>query len=345
MIDFIEKRIFLTVDVECHSIEKKNFYIDGKINGQYYGLKKILEIGKELSIPINFFYNFSEIHKYGIDYALEIINLIRSYNQTIFLHVHPSFINEYGKPFFWQYNYVKQKELFTLSFSDFEKILGKMPTAFRAGGYGVNDDTYDALNASVDDKIFDLSYCYGYGPKCKYYNKNHINAITLDRKVTIIPNTRYCGLKIFKYKKYVNFDVACCYKNEIDSVIRENKTNHLVCTMHSWSLMKHFYYREGTLKPDKKNIKNIYYLVNRAKKEGYVFSSLEEKMEMNESPNVDDALIICKKPLKYFISFFNTFFRMQSNARYNKKYLGIYLFFYTIIIIVLLLILFLFICL
>ena len=38
----IMKKIYLTVDLECHDICRKNQYIDGKCKNGEYGLKKML---------------------------------------------------------------------------------------------------------------------------------------------------------------------------------------------------------------------------------------------------------------------------------------------------------------
>lgn len=331
MIDFEKKRIFLTVDVECHNLVKKNYYIDGLINNKCYGLKKILEVGKELNIPINFFYNFSELHKYGEEYVREIISLITSYNQTICLHVHPSFIERFGKPFFWEYSLEEQQRIIELSFSDYGHLCNRSPSAFRAGGYGVNADTYKALNLQSNRKIFDLSYCHAYGSKCRYYNNGFVNGIIEDGNIIIVPNTRFCGMRFLNKKKYVNFDISCCFKNEIRAVFKRNRTNHLICTMHSWSLMKHFYFRDGSLKADRKNIDKIVYLVNMAKEYGYTFSSFDEVLKTNEIICRDEPLDICDSFYRRIIGLFNTFFRMQITARYNKKYLFLYCGFYLTI--------------
>ena len=86
------KRIYITVDVECHDIDLVNNYIWGRVGDQEYGLRCILEQGKKHNIPINFFFDMCEAKRYGDDYAKSIINAIEEYSQPIYLHLHPNYL-------------------------------------------------------------------------------------------------------------------------------------------------------------------------------------------------------------------------------------------------------------
>lgn len=39
-----KNRAFITVDVECHELAKRNLYLEGKIGNEYWGLEKILQV-------------------------------------------------------------------------------------------------------------------------------------------------------------------------------------------------------------------------------------------------------------------------------------------------------------
>ena len=71
------KRIYLTVDTECHDVQKLNEYITGKTKKGLYGLEKILQLGKELDIPINVFLDIPECHTYGDDHIYSLVNTVR----------------------------------------------------------------------------------------------------------------------------------------------------------------------------------------------------------------------------------------------------------------------------
>lgn len=104
------KRIYLTVDVECHDIKRRNQYIDGKCSKGKYGLEKILILGKKNDIPINFFFDIVEMFEYGESYVLEIVSLIQKYEQNIYFHLHPNYVTKnHEKSFLWQYTYDEKK--------------------------------------------------------------------------------------------------------------------------------------------------------------------------------------------------------------------------------------------
>lgn len=103
-------KIFLTVDTECHDIRKENQYIWGKKNGREYGIGRILELGKQYEIPVNFFVDFAEERRYGREYIQRIIDKIKQYNQPIFLHLHPNFISgDESRTFLWEYDKEEQE--------------------------------------------------------------------------------------------------------------------------------------------------------------------------------------------------------------------------------------------
>ena len=87
------KKIFLTVDTECHDLGKANQYIYGNKGKEAFGIVKILELAKELNLPVNFFLDVGECRKYGREFIQKIVNTIHSYNQPIFFHLHPDYIS------------------------------------------------------------------------------------------------------------------------------------------------------------------------------------------------------------------------------------------------------------
>ena len=113
-----DNRVFITVDVECHELAKRNLYLEGKIGNDCWGLEKILQIGKEKSVPINFFLDVVECHAYGDDFVREIVNKIHAYGQKVYFHIHPNFIVPGGHHLFWQYSLEDQKKLLEQIMSD-----------------------------------------------------------------------------------------------------------------------------------------------------------------------------------------------------------------------------------
>ena len=65
------RRIYLTIDIECHDIKKRNLYIDGSTHDGSCGLEHILKLAKGLSIPVNCFLDIPEAKVYADTSALE----------------------------------------------------------------------------------------------------------------------------------------------------------------------------------------------------------------------------------------------------------------------------------
>ena len=174
------KKIFLTIDIECHDISKYDYYIDGKIGNENYGLRKILEICKDNGIILNCFVDFAECHRYGDAFIEEIIHLISEYNQPIHLHLHPNYITgDDSRTFLWEYSLEEQRAILKTGFEDYRRLVGKECSVFRIGRYGCDANMYKALMDFND--IIDLSYCYSFDSMCHFdagvYNKPIKNQI------------------------------------------------------------------------------------------------------------------------------------------------------------------------
>lgn len=238
------KKIYLTVDVECHNISKKNLYIDGKVKDEYWGIKKILEVGDAANIPINFFIDIAEAFRYGDDYLLSIIELIKEHRQQICMQLHPNFISgDDNRPFIWQYSYEEKKSIFQKALDKYIQLVGETPSAFRIGCYAMDNEMYEVISEQVKRPIVDLSYSYSYGA-CHARFSTFNSEMKYSENVTILPNTRYLGFSFAGKKQYVNLDITSSNFNEMKRVIRSNTLPNITCTMHSWNLFKHFFIKK-----------------------------------------------------------------------------------------------------
>ena len=321
------KKIYITVDVECHNLDEENLYIYGKIGDKKYGIEKIMDIGDEFGIPINFFVNLVERHKYPEDYVQRIIDTIKNRNHPIYLHLHPSCIAQDGRPFFWHYSKEEQDKIMKIGFDDYKSYLNKDSVAFRAGSYSADQNMYDSLSKQANN-IVDLSYCYDYKKMCHYYPKV-INQAHYNNKVFVLPNTRYRSLDFLGKRKYNNLDVNSSFYAEMKDIIKTNPLNHLVCTMHSWNLVNSWFYKGKTMKPHRRNIRKMKKLIKFAQANGYEFSSFDNFDYLIDEKDYDFNL--CKGFFKKIRGLIFSFFRMQRVAKSNKKYLKIYSLFYGLL--------------
>ena len=330
-------RIFLTVDVECHNIQQKNLYIDGKIRNSYWGISKILEIGKEKNIPINFFVDVVECHEYGDSFITEIVDLIHSYGQKIYLHIHPNFLISGGYHYFWQYSKEEQKDIILNSIDDFERLVGYRCKAIRTGGYCNDQNYYDALMETAGSSIIDVSHCMDYR-NC-HYHAPVINRFFYNNTVPVLPNTRFLCFKLLKWRKFANLDIMSANYNEMKRIIQHKELNYMTCTMHSWNLFKHMYYIPCTMRPDKYNCRKMRKFIDYAKENGWTFSDFEEPLlEQGKDSDLD----LCCSLLDKIRGVANTFLRMQRAARFNKKYFLAYSIFYSALIVAIILLIIIF---
>lgn len=332
------KRIFITVDVECHNISAENLYIYGRIGNKRFGIEGIMDIAERHNIPINFFVNVVERHKYGDQYVKNIIETIMSRGFPVYLHLHPSCVKQDGRPFFWQYTDEEQLSILKQGFEDYKLFTGSNCNVIRVGSYSSDNRMYNELG-KIGNDIIDLSYCFDYKQMC-HYKSRYINSIHKCGKVTVFPNTRYCSFTFFGKKKYTNLDICSSTLGEMKAVISSPLSNY-ICTMHSWNLLKFWFYKENTMKPNYKFIKKMDAFITFAKDKGFVFSSFSS-FDSSSAFNEDDQDInLCKNFASTIRGWINMFFRMRYVARTNKKYLIIFISFYSLLILLLILILFL----
>lgn len=318
-----KNRVFITVDVECHELAKRNLYLEGKIGNEYWGLEKILQVGKEKNVPINFFLDVVECHEYGDEFIREIVDEIQAYGQRIYFHIHPNFMVSGGHHLFWQYSLEQQKELLRKGITDYERLVGCKCKAMRTGGYCTDQNLYDALNEVTDGTILDVSHCKGY--RYSRYDSPVDNSLHFNGKVPVLPNTRYLSFKFFGKKKYANLDIASSRFNEMERVLEYKELPYLVCSMHSWSLFKQMFYIPWTMRPAKYTYRKMCRFIDLARKKGWEFSDLEEPLsETGPSVEID----LCETPWNSLVGWINTFIRMQGAARTSKKYFFIYLMMY-----------------
>ncbi len=324
----MKKRIYLTVDTECHDINKLNEYITGKTKKGIFGLERILQLGQELGVPINVFLDIPEHHRYGDDYTNSLIQLIRKYDQPIFLHVHPDYIADPGRKHLWEYSKDEQKEILSQSVLDYRRFCGEHGRIiFRAGAWGVNKETYEVLSELCTEmniaEIVDLSYVYHSRWRCHlgYDELGVANRSTKYKGITVLPNTTYIGFDYFG-KKYA-FELCVPNKSfhEFKEVIDQNELSNITYTMHSWDFIKRWFFIPGHIAGDELQIKVFKKCVAYAKKKGYVFSDLRDFCLTDEN---DQCINLCESLTGKIRCIWYNYLRFADTGRSFKKYAFLY---------------------
>lgn len=322
------KRIYLTVDTECHNLEKLNQYIHGKTKRGVYGLEKILQLGQELNVPVNVFLDIPECHVYGDDYTKSLVELIRRYNQPIYLHVHPDYIGDPHKKHLWEYTKDEQREILRQSILDYKRFCGEQDRiVFRAGAWGVNNETYEVLSELLPEteatEIVDLSYVFQSRWRChlSYEDYGKANACGKYMNVSIFPNTKYIGFDYFGKQHAFELNVPNPSFDEFKRVIDQNILSNITYTMHSWDFIKRWFFLPETIAGNHRQIRVFKKSVAYARKKGYMFSNLND-FELCEEP--DQCINLCKGFIGKIRCLWYNYLRFADNGRSYKKYALLY---------------------
>lgn len=324
------KKIFLTVDTECHDFNKVNQYIYGNKNNDSWGIKKILELAESEQITVNFFLDVGECKKYGDEFIQNVVDIIHDYKQPIFFHLHPEYISQDGtRTFLWMYSYDEKKAILEEAYEIYKRFTGiEDKLVFRAGRYGIDKELVDLLN-QLSINVLDLSYICD-APKMCHLSKKDIgvsNCATRIGNVTILPTTRFIGFDYFGRTRCIGLDSADATLIEFKSVLGKTKLSNIVWTMHSWNFIRKWFFLPKYFMGDKAMVRKFKKSVKFAKDNGFLFENLNNYQFLKEK---DELINLCNTPSAKILGIVNNFLRFQKIARLNKKYFFLYLGFYSL---------------
>jgi len=161
-------RALLTFDVEvwCNtwsdldSVFPQAFerYVYGSSRGGQFALPKTLEILRRNGLHGVFFVEPLFAARFGLEYLRTIVELIQDAGQEVQLHLHPEWTDEISPPplpnatakrqHLRYYTLEEQTTLIALGARLLQDAGAPRPTAFRAGNFAANADTFLALAAN-----------------------------------------------------------------------------------------------------------------------------------------------------------------------------------------------------
>ncbi|MBI5256419.1 MAG: polysaccharide deacetylase family protein [Burkholderiales bacterium] len=173
-------RVILSFDVElwCNGWDRldQNFpgsferYVYGRSARGDYALPKTLEIMNRHGLKGVFFVEPLFAARFGEQHLRTIVELIQSAGQEVQLHLHPEWTDEIRPPLIANVQAKRQHlSMYTLDEQvalighgkrALEAITGRAVTAFRAGSFAANRDTFEALarcGITIDSSLND---CY-----------------------------------------------------------------------------------------------------------------------------------------------------------------------------------------
>jgi len=338
------KKIFLTVDTECHDINLQNKYIWGTINGKPYGLERILMLGKELDISINFFVDIAECKRYGVQFIKNICDMIEKYGQNVYIHLHPNYISgDDERTFLWQYNSDEQRIIIEETLEYYRELFpGRLLPAFRAGRYGVNKEIYLELYKAFNGRVLDLSYCSPGGKMCHLFAEDvkTNNAVIKFSNCIIFPNTSFICLDFWGINKRMGLDAAQGTIGEFKEVLKSNSLGYIIITMHSWNFIKSFFFIKKKIWAHKSHLRKFRKMVEFAKNNKYQFCDLERDFILEEAIKESDQVQnLSKGFIGKIKSLIRNFIRFQDMAWLSPKYFYFYTSLYGLIVIIVILLL------
>lgn len=175
-------RVYLTFDVEiwCNGWSQLDAafpasyerYVYGRSAQGDYALPKTLEILNRHGLKGVFFIEPLFSARFGEEYLARLVTMVREAGQEVQLHLHPEWVDEIQPPILPDIP-GKRQHLAYYSLEEQTSLIGQARqlletagadpvTAFRAGSYRANRDTYTALhrnNLLIDSSLNELHSC------------------------------------------------------------------------------------------------------------------------------------------------------------------------------------------
>jgi peptidoglycan/xylan/chitin deacetylase (PgdA/CDA1 family) len=228
--------IYLTIDTEDDYFTVPHM-LTGEGIGEEYGAYGILDILERHDLRATWFVNVYEAHRHEDPTTVErLVKAIDERGHEVALHTHPSEDLElYARPLYW-FNAEQQKEILGYGADLIEKWTGRRPVSFRAGGYVLNDETFEALQSlgfRIDSSVF-------FSSKNNRITPFTVNAVRMRGGVIEVPVTYVPRVQSDGHLEHRKFDVNWLTAEELDQVvdrISEFGIGHGMFMMHSFSFI------------------------------------------------------------------------------------------------------------
>jgi peptidoglycan/xylan/chitin deacetylase (PgdA/CDA1 family) len=194
--------VIITVDVETTKYKDDSLPLPEQVNAICInnipcGLQKMVGILKKKDYSATFFLNVYEYKKYGEKPIMEIAKWLVQSGHDVQLHTHPHWAYDKNRNLMHQYTLDEQIRIIREGKELLEKWTGKPVIAHRAGAYGADRNTLEALiknNILYDSSLFVVS------PNSK------IAALDLKKNVLSMYGTLYeFPVTVFQKKEYPPF--------------------------------------------------------------------------------------------------------------------------------------------
>jgi peptidoglycan/xylan/chitin deacetylase (PgdA/CDA1 family) len=228
--------IYLTIDTEDDYFTQPHM-LTGEGIGEEYGAYGILEILDRYGLLATWFINVYEAHRHDDPATVErLVKAIHERGHEIALHTHPSDdLDLYTRALYW-FDAEQQKQILGYGAGLIEKWTGSHPISFRAGGYVLNDETFDALESlgfRIDSSVF-------FSSKNNRITPFTVNAVRMRGGIIEVPVTYVPRLQSDGHLEHRKFDVNWLSGEDLDAVVdrvTEFGIGQAMFMMHSFSFI------------------------------------------------------------------------------------------------------------
>lgn len=238
------KQILITCDTEVGELhagraDAFEIFIEGEVQSREVGVKLINDLASEYDATVE---HFVDVYPYERYYECKFERLCSDIihgGHGVNLHTHPSGRYDKNRKFMWQYSADEQTEIINFGKQKIKEWIGIDVLAHRAGGYGANDDTIQALN--FNGIFIDSSFFYK-NKNCKI-NYDYINKASEKNGVLQLPVTVYEKQKRYSFIKtkssFQKFDFRYgSSANEILKAIDTMPENYIIVLfLHSFNFL------------------------------------------------------------------------------------------------------------
>ncbi len=236
--------VYLTIDAEDDYFTVPHM-LTGEGLGEEYGAYGILDILERHGLAATFFVNVYEAHRHQDPTVFErLVKAIHERGHEVALHTHPSDdLDFYSRPLFW-FSAEEQKGILGYGAELIEKWTGEHPVSFRAGGYALNDATFEALESlgfRVDSSVFFTSPNNRITPFT-------VNAVRMRGGLVEVPVTYVARAIDEDALEHRKFDLNWLSPDELDRVVDrlcEFGLGQAMFMMHSFSFIDKASIKEG----------------------------------------------------------------------------------------------------
>ena len=218
--------------------------IDLEIDGQPAGATRIADICEDFGLRATFFVNVYEHSRIGERPLSDLCGKLVKRGHDVQIHTHPIWIDPQRREHMWQYSLNEQSNIIRTGMELIKQWTGRYPLAHRAGAYGLNLDTIEALRLNrirIDSSMF-LDH-----PNCKLvWSRNAIveQDGVLELPVTGFYRRRYRSLGPIAVrwgKRFIKSDLDWCSLEELvwfADWAEESDLRVINFFMHSYSLIR-----------------------------------------------------------------------------------------------------------